>query len=91
MPHWFPHKMTPDERAQKFHTCLYPDLGSASDWSCCMGNFLQPIKRTTQNWVVIYRQYCRETVFLCLLLRRHIRGKPMVALQNVGRFLSLDY
>ena len=72
-------------------TCLYPDLGSASDWSCCMGNLLQPIKRTTQTWVVIYRQYCRETVFLCLLLRRHIRGKPMVVLQNVGRFLSLDY
>ena len=26
--------------------CHYPDLGSASDWSCCEGNLLQPIKTT---------------------------------------------
>ena len=32
---------------QKFHIlmmCHYPYLGSASDWSCCEGNLLQPIK-----------------------------------------------
>ena len=32
--HWFPRQMTPEKRAQKFHTDdrHYPDLGSASDW-----------------------------------------------------------
>ena len=35
----------------------YPDVGSASDWSCCMGNWLQPIRSTTQIWVVMHHQY----------------------------------
>ena len=30
----------------------YPDLGSASDWSCRVGNLIQAIKNTTQIWVV---------------------------------------
>ena len=38
-------------------TCHYPDLGSASDWSCRVGNLLQPIKSATQNWVVTLHQY----------------------------------
>ena len=38
--HWFSREMTTEERAQKFHTdeAHYPDLGSASDWSCHVGN-----------------------------------------------------
>ena len=35
----------------------YPDLGSASDWSCHVGNLIQPIRRTTQIWVVTRHQY----------------------------------
>ena len=35
----------------------YPDLGSASDWSCRVGNLIQPIRRTTQIWVVTRHQY----------------------------------
>ena len=35
----------------------YPDLGGASDWSCCMGNLIQPIRSTTQIWVVTHHQY----------------------------------
>ena len=35
----------------------YQDLGSASDWSCYMGNLLQPITSTTQIWVVTHHQY----------------------------------
>ena len=35
----------------------YPDLGGASDWSCCMGNLIQPIRSTTQIWVVMHHQY----------------------------------
>ena len=38
-------------------TCHYPDLGSASDWSCRVGNLLQPIRSTTQIWVVTRHQY----------------------------------
>ena len=34
----------------------YPNLGSASDWSCCVGNLLQPIRSTTQIWVVTRHQ-----------------------------------
>ena len=33
--------------------CRYPDLSSASDWSI----LLQPIRRTTQIWVVTRHQY----------------------------------
>ena len=35
----------------------YPDLGSTSDWSCRVGNLFQPIRSTTQNWVVTRHQY----------------------------------
>ena len=44
--HWFPGEMTSEKRAQKYHTdgAYYPDLGSASDWSCRVGNLLQPIR-----------------------------------------------
>ena len=35
----------------------YPDLGSASDWSCRMGNLFQPIRSTTQFWVETRHQY----------------------------------
>ena len=35
----------------------YPDLGSASDWSCRMGNLFQPIRSTTQIWVETHYQY----------------------------------
>ena len=35
----------------------YPDLGSASDWSCRVGKLIQPIRGTTQSWVVTCHQY----------------------------------
>ena len=35
----------------------YPDLSSASDWSCCIGNLIQPIRSTTQIWVVTHHHY----------------------------------
>ena len=35
----------------------YPGLGSASDWSCRVGNLIQPIRSTTQIWVVTRHQY----------------------------------
>ena len=33
-------------------TSHYPDQGTASDWSCRLWNLLQPIRSTTQIWVV---------------------------------------
>ena len=33
------------------------DQGSASDWSCHLGNLFQPIRSTTQIWVVKCHQY----------------------------------
>ena len=38
-------------------TRYYPDLGSASDWSCRVGSLFQPIRSTTQIWVVTRHQY----------------------------------
>ena len=35
----------------------YPDLGSASDCSRRMWNLIQPIRSTTQVWVVMCNQY----------------------------------
>ena len=35
----------------------YPDLGSAFDWSCGVGNLIQPITSTSQIWVVMHHQY----------------------------------
>ena len=35
----------------------YPDLSSASDWSWRVENLLQPIRSTTQIWVVTRHQY----------------------------------
>ena len=41
----------------------YPYLGGASDKSCCIGNLLQPIRSTTQIWVVWHCQYGTFTLF----------------------------
>ena len=35
----------------------YLDLGSACDWSCHVGNLVQPIGSTNQIWVVTLHQY----------------------------------
>ena len=66
-------------------TCHYPDLGSASDWPCCMGNLIQPIRGTSQIWVETHHQY----EFLHSFPRHHLAGKPVVASPNVNCFLRL--
>ena len=45
----------------------YPDLGSASNWSCLMGNFLQLIRSTTQIWEVMCHQ-CGIFAFVSQML-----------------------
>ena len=41
----------------------YPDLGRASDWSCRAVNLLQPVRRTTQIWVVTRHHYGISALF----------------------------
>ena len=67
----------------------YPDLGNAFDWSCRVGNLLQPIKSTFQIWVVTRHQcgisalifqtlFCRETsggVARCRLFSKATRQR----------------
>ena len=81
--------MTSEEQAKKFHeilmTCHYPHLGSASDWSCREGNFLQPNRSTAQIWIVTRHQYGISALNPQTLFA----GEPVVALRNVGRFLRL--
>ena len=53
-------------------TCHYPDLGSASDWSCRVANLFQPI---------LYLFFCRSVgVKLSLLLaeQRHKRALEVI-------------
>ena len=51
--------MTSEEETQTFQTddVHYPELGRAPDWSCRVGNLLQPIRSTTQISVVKRHQY----------------------------------
>ena len=69
--------MTSEKRAPKFHTvtCHYPDLGSASDWSCRVGNLIQPIRRTAQIWVVTHHHGISVCVCQTSLI---LMGKPVV-------------
>ena len=35
----------------------YQDLGRAPDWSCHVGNLIQPITSTAQIWLVMHHRY----------------------------------
>ena len=68
-------------------TCRYPDLSGAPDWSCRLGNFLQPIKRDNPdlgNGTSSVWNFC--TFFSDVISR----GKPVVASQNVGCFRKMS-
>ena len=75
--------MKSEKRAQKFHTddASLP-MDSASDWSCRMGNLIQPIRSTTQIWIVT-----RHPGIAALVFQTSLEGK--VAFPNVGCFLRL--
>ena len=60
----------------------YPDLGSASDWSCHVGNLLQPIRSTTQIWVVTRHQYGISA----LVSQTSIRGETAGAVAKYRLF-----
>ena len=68
-------------------TCLYLDLGSASDESCCKGNLPQPIRSTTQIWVVVCHQYRISA----LVSQMSFHGQTGVASWSVSCFHRLKY
>ena len=79
-----PNELLRNERRNSIlMTRHYPNLGSASDWSCRVGNLIQQIISTTQIWVVTRIEFLRS------FFRRHLAGKPVVASPNVGCFLGL--
>ena len=63
----------------------YLDLGSASDWSSCVGNVLQPIKSTTQFWVVTRHRYGISA----LVSQKSFLGETVGGVANVISFLRL--
>ena len=65
----------------------YPDLASTSDWSCRVRNLLQPIRSTTQIWVVMRHQYGISLLISQTSFGGETSGKLM--LQIFGCFLRL--
>ena len=55
-------------------TYHFPDLGKASDWSCCVGYLLQPIRGTTQIWFVTRHQYRLSALVSQTSLRGETNG-----------------
>ena len=70
-----------------FQTGVAWDIGSASDWSCRVGNLIKPIRSTAQIWVVTRHQYGTSSAFVS---QTSFGGETSgsVAL-NVGCFLRL--
>jgi len=52
----------------------YPDLESASDWSCRVGNWIEPIRSTIQIWVVTRHQYGISALVSQTSFRRETSG-----------------
>ena len=79
--HWFPRKMTCEERAKKnsiLMTYHYPDMGRASDWLCCEGicfNQSEALPRSGQSRhqsgisaLVPHMSIGRRRLLYCILL-----------------------
>ena len=72
-----------ERRNSMLMTRHYPNLGTASDWSCRVGNLVQPIRSTTQIWVVARIEFLRS------FFRRHLVSKPVLASQMSAFFVRL--
>ena len=66
----------------------YPDLGSASYWSCC--NMFQRLRGTTKSWIVTRYQYGISTLASQTLFRGEGGGggvrEAVLTSRNVGCF-----
>ena len=64
----------------------YQDLGSASDWLKQISLTAQPIRGTSQIWVMIHHQYWISAP----VSQTSFGGKPAPASQNVGCLVRLS-
>ena len=69
--------------------CHYTDLGSTSECSCHQGNLLQPIRSTTQIWVVTRHQYEISTVITQMSFSGKTSGGCFLRLHNIHIFFFL--
>ena len=87
--HWSPSQMTSKKRAQKLHTddtsLPMPELG----WSYSVGNLIQPIRSTTQIWVVTRHQNGISALVSETSFSGETSGKPSGSVANCRRFLRL--
>ena len=67
----------------------YLDLGSASDWSCHVGNLIQPIRRTTQIWVMMPHQHGISALVYQTSLRGETSGS-VVKCQLFSQAISMS-
>ena len=65
----------------------YPDLGSASHELCCVAILPQPIRSTTQIWVVTRHQFGLSAPVSQKSFRGETSGS--LASRNIGCFLGL--
>ena len=63
--------------------CHYTGLDSASECSCHQGNLLQPIRSTTQIWVVTRHQYEISTVITQMSFSGKTSGGCFLRLHNI--------
>ena len=91
--------MTPEEQARRnsiLMMCHYPDLASVFYWQCRERKFLQPIKSTTQIWVVKRHQYGISALIPQTSFRGEIRGDVVkvdcfLRLQKTVLYLPLPF
>ena len=85
----FPAKWRPknERRNPILMTRHYSDLDRAAEWSCRVGNLIQPIRGTIQTWVVTSHQYGISV----LVSQTSFGGKPVVVSPSVRCFLRLPY
>ena len=76
-------------------TCHYPDLSSASDWSCSQGNLLQPMRNTSQIWVVTRHKYGHFCVRLSDLISQENqwwhRAHSVGCFLRLGRYVTIQF
>ena len=78
---------------QNSHVCenavmmsYYQDLGSASDWSCCRRNLLQPIS-TAQIWTVM-NYYAVQYAISVIVTQMSFCGETSGIIMNFWLFFS---
>ena len=98
--HWFPLQMTFEKQAQKFHTddASLPRSGWCFWLVVRVVNLIQPMRGTTQIWLVTCHQYGISVLISQTsfggetsggVTKCHFTGKPVVSSWNVGCFLRL--